>query len=123
MFITEQKKEAEIAAAGRAMDCILHRENVAKLKFGEGNNTQRYCFEEPYLVDEAPVSWKFISESVNEVVDVRDHAKRRFELRVKWKEVPPCNRVPVTSIYDLDYVDNDTAAYREMRRAKISSSH
>mmetsp|Transcript_14861 Transcript_14861/g.31174 ORF Transcript_14861/g.31174 Transcript_14861/m.31174 type:complete len:449 (-) Transcript_14861:1860-3206(-) len=116
------KKEAEIAAAGRAMDCILHRENVDKVGLNEGNIIERYCLEEPYTLDEAPEPWKSISESVNEIVDVREHAKRECEILVKWKEVALSNRVPNPNINDSDDEEIERAAYMEMRRKKIHST-
>lgn len=46
------KKEAINAAAGRALDCLRHRDSGSTLSF------VRYCCELPYTVDETPEIWK-----------------------------------------------------------------
>ena len=59
------KKQAEHAAAARALDCFMHRES------NNGTNPRSYyCEEEPYSVENMSAIWRTVSESVQRVGSV-----------------------------------------------------
>ncbi|KAL7543007.1 hypothetical protein ACHAXR_012297 [Thalassiosira sp. AJA248-18] len=61
----KKKKEAEVAAAGRAVDCLRHRDDVDS----DPTPGNRYCEEIPYAANDVPGIWKSVSESVHQVWD------------------------------------------------------
>jgi hypothetical protein len=59
------KKEAINAAAGRALDCLRHRDSSCCTY-----SSDRYCRESPYTVHEPPVIWKRVCQSARGVCGI-----------------------------------------------------
>ena len=77
------KKEAENAAAARALDCLLYRQSTGNYS----ESIPQHCQEDPYAANEAPGAWKPVFESVDEVRDFR-YSKQGIEIvSVKWPSV------------------------------------
>ena len=73
------KKEAIIAAAGRALDCLRHRDSSCTY------SSDRYCRESPYTVDDAPEVWKRVCQSARGVCGI------------DWPSLPPEDRLTTHS--------------------------
>lgn len=61
------KKDAENAAAARAIDCLRHRDQILR----ESTENSRYCIEKPYLAEDAPELWKAVSSTVESIVQFK----------------------------------------------------
>lgn len=59
------KKEAENAAAGRAIDCFRYRDSIVFADTSLSGN--QYCEEVPYLSKDITEPWKSVSKSVKRV--------------------------------------------------------
>ena len=86
----QTKKEAINAAAGRALDCLRHRDS------SRAYSSVRYCCESPYTVDETPEVWKRVCQCARGVVGM------------DWPSLPLENRLTVHfGVTDLHCLLND----------------
>lgn len=82
------KKLAENAAAGRAYDCLIHRDTCVPEP-----NPPTYCSEFPYLVDAVPSDWDDASRNVTRVFWHDRQSKNEFRV-TDWPEVKE-ERLPI----------------------------
>lgn len=75
----KSKKEAEIAAAGRAIDCLRYRDD--RFDGSTQRSNERYCSEEPYRVAEAPEAFQTARGAVG---------------GVEWHSLPQEHRITVS---------------------------
>lgn len=94
------KKQAETAAAGRALDCIMYRQESL---CDTTTSDRQYCEEDPYTTDNVPERWKLVSESVNTVQDVVHGKGGISKVQVAWGSVPHQHRVTA------DVVDHESS--------------
>ena len=101
------KKDAINAAAGRALDCLRHRDS------NRAYSSVRYCCELPYTIDETPEVWKRVCQCARGVVGM------------DWPSIPLEDRLTthfgVTDLHCLlnDEHDDDywRSRYKERRYA------
>jgi hypothetical protein len=94
------KKEAEDAAAARALDCLMFRSGV------ENNNL---CLEDPYSVHTIPETWKRISECVSVVKDFDWQQEYATKTEVLWPIVRV--RFGVDELQSIFTITEDDAKY------------
>ncbi|KAL7514931.1 hypothetical protein ACHAXN_013065 [Cyclotella atomus] len=108
------KKDAEDAAAARALDCLRFRYPASH----SSANQKKYCMEEPYTTDSIPEPWDKVSDTVTQVHQFE--ITKNGEIIPKhalWPILPSESKIPedvLKSVFDQD-MDELLRAYKHQR--------
>jgi hypothetical protein len=122
------KKEAENAAAARAIDCLRFRYPSSHRIADHETTSQmdsdwpRYCKEDPYYAETASELWKTVSNTVKEVFQFEYSKDDILPSHQVWPELPDSlfSDELLKSVFD-DEADELMRTYRESRMSNLAS--
>lgn len=87
------KKDAENAAAGRALDCFYFRssnkESVTVLE------STKYCTDPPYGADDSPLNERDITQRLTGVMEIYNECSPPIFFQLPWKVIPIEERIHI----------------------------
>lgn len=107
------KKEAEDAAAGRAVDCLLLRYPTK-----QSADNIRYCEEKPYDIDGVPNLWRTVSTTVKFVLQINWTRGFPDIYKQKWIEIPESSEEVPEEVIRWVFGDGEDDAFIEDYRQR-----